>query len=514
MKRNEWKLIEFIFAKPWLASLLIGSSIHLFFFIEESITLNQNYFADLFSNGASTVHVAGRLAIPFFIPLIVTSISRRMVIQKEQRSLFMFPKANPEIVIKLAESGEIIYMNPTALEYLSRLGFDRSDAQRMLPDNYTNELSRLLSTGDVFTAIKKFDSIVLRYVFHRFEDERTVLVSGCDVTEQMSMMEFMSDAVPLIYRVERSGKVHFIGGGFKRILKGDGFTSIQDILLAIGVPGEITEEFHDNLFLKGRDDSTAFKASRNVELNINGELRWHAWVGTVSSDGENIQGQLFDIHDQYIKEREFDKLRRMTYGTPYLGERVALGLESARDRDMSIMFIDIVDSTQRISAMSPDDAKDYVEAFSRIVTTAVKKHSGYVDKFMGDGAMVVFGLQLDVDTDIGNHPSQSVMAAREIIEEFRKYNEAISDDKHIHVRIGIESGVVRTGVFDNGERTIFTSIGIPVVIAARLEKKAEKDRILITHSHHERLPMDLPVEISCGSHQLKGINQDVTACTI
>jgi class 3 adenylate cyclase len=515
MKRNDWRILEYIFGKPWLASILIGSSIHLFFYIEELLTLNRSYLSDMRDYWVQyPVHAAGRIAIPFLIPLIVTSVSRRMVIQKERKSLFKFPRANPEIVLKLDESGRIIYMNPTAEEYLSRLGLDWSTARMMLPDGYENELAGLISTGKVYTAIKKTGDVILRYVFHAFEDEKTILVSGCDITEQMSMTEFISDAVPLMYRVSRDGTVRFIGGAFKRILKGDGFRNIRDALLNLGIPGETTEEFHESLFIKGRDDSTSFKSTRNVELKIRGENRWHAWVGTVSSDGENIQGQLFDIHDQYLKDREFDKLRMMTYGTPYLGERTAMGLENARDRDLSVMFIDIVDSTKLISAMTPDGAKEYVEMFSRVVTSAVKNHSGYVDKFMGDGAMVVFGLQLNEETDVARHPVQSVNAARDIIAEFKKHNESATADRHIHVRIGIESGVVRAGVFQNDDRMIFTSIGIPVVIAARLEKKADKDRILITHAHHERLPMDLPIEILCGSHQLKGITNDVIACTI
>ena len=515
MRRSEWKLLEYIFGKPWLASILIGTSIHLFFYIEELITLNKSYLSDLLGYwGQYPIHATGRFVIPFLIPLIVTSVSRRMVIQKEQRSLFKFPRANPEIVFKLDEAGRIIYMNPTAVEYLSRLGLNQNNARNMLPDGYENELQELVSTGKVYTAIKRTGNVVLRYVFHAFEDERTILVSGCDITEQMSMTEFITDAVPLMYRVNRNGAIRFIGGAFKRLISDNVISDIRDVLLDLGIPKDVTDEFHESLMNAGRDETTSFKNTRNVELKIKGKRRWHAWVGTVSSDGDNIQGQLFDIHDQYLKDREFDKLRRMTYGTPYLGERIAMGLENARDRYLSVMFIDIVDSTKRISAMTPDEAKEYVEAFSQVVTTAVKKHYGYVDKFMGDGAMVVFGLELEEESDINQHPLQSVRAAMEIIDELNKYNESTTEDKHIHVRIGIESGVVRAGVFQNDNRMIFTSIGIPVVIAARLEKKADKNRILITHEHHERLPMDLPIEILCGSHQLKGITNDITACTI
>ncbi len=515
MKKSEWHLLEYVFGKPWLASILIGSSIHLFFYMEEQLILNLSYFSGLIEDWAKAPpHAAGRFLIPFLIPFIVTSISRRMVARREQRSLFRFPRANPEIVMKLDETGRVIYMNPTAGEYLSLLGLDSDDAYRMLPDGYPDEIKNLFEAGEVFTAIKNTGDIVLRYVFRAFDDEKTILVSGCDITEQISMTEFINDAVPLMYRAKRDGTILFIGGAFKRLLQTSDFGSIRDALYHFGVEKEETDAFHEKLTVSGRDDSTTFRNTRNIELNINGSIRWHVWGGAIAFDGESIQGQLFDIHDQYLKELEFDKLREMTYGTACLGERIAMGLEEARDRDLSIMFIDIVDSTMRISSMSPDEAKEYVEAFSKIVTAVVPKYSGYVDKFMGDGAMVVFGLQTLAESEVVQHPQHSVNAAREIISEFRKHNTNTSEDKHLHVRIGIASGVVRSGVFRNDERMIFTSIGIPVITAARLEVKADKDSILITHAHHKRLYDQDTHHIKCGSHRLKGLSQEITACTI
>ena len=326
---------------------------------------------------------------------------------------------------------------------------------------------------------------------------------------------FLRDAIPLIYKAKRDGSIIFLEGGFEHILTGlgfkpDSFTMIQDVLTRLGIEVTVIEDFFTRLADKK-------EMSAKVKLKINGVNKAFLWISTLSRDGKNIQGQLINI-DRFEKiEKKYDRLRQMTYGTSYLGNNVALGKESARTRDLTIMFIDAVESTSKMSKMKLREARKYIEDLSHIITSVADEYSGYIDKFMGDGAMIVWGYQLYPEAVAANHASQAVLAGKEILNRCEQYNHRNSTDKQIHIRIGIDSGEVISGVFDNPHRIIFSSIGPPVNIAARLEKLADVDSMLISHRHLDRLQAESPEIISslkCSLFQLKGVPDIVKACKV
>ncbi len=69
-------------------------------------------------------------------------------------------------------------------------------------------------------------------------------------------------------------------------------------------------------------------------------------------------------------EEAHDTLRRRTYSTTYLGERIAHGAETATVRDLSVSFADIRGYTERSVSWPPEETIQYLESYYAMVTKA------------------------------------------------------------------------------------------------------------------------------------------------
>lgn len=337
------------------------------------------------------------------------------------------------------------------------------------------------------------------------------------MTTEQQASAFLKDALPMIYRTHLDGKIVFLEGGFHEMLDllkttETSFQNIQEVLSALSIDRETIDLVIEDL-IEGRSARINVK----VTIDIHGYRRRCHWIGTLSKDQEYMQGQLIDIEEFEQVQDKFDTLRALTYGTQFMGERVAAGEEYARLRNLSVMFVDAVDSTTRLFSMELDKAKEYIEDLAEIFTSVTKAHHGFIDKFMGDGAMIMWGYQILPEISCDNHIVDSVLAAKALLQRCQDYNVNRKEIEQIHLRIGIASGEVFSGVFYNQDRMIFTSIGRAVNLAARLEQAAEVDSILMDYDHlmqFQKVMPDVIQDFDCIFPELKGIPYKVKTCQI
>jgi class 3 adenylate cyclase len=122
---------------------------------------------------------------------------------------------------------------------------------------------------------------------------------------------------------------------------------------------------------------------------------------------------------------------------------------------------------------------------------------GHVNKFLGDGALTVFG----APNDLADHADAAVSAAvrihRLVAERF---------GGALRIGIGINTGVVIAGTIGGAGKLEFTLIGDTVNVAARVEQltKTTSDTILLTQHTVDALASSPPKLIDRGSHPLKG----------
>ena len=135
-------------------------------------------------------------------------------------------------------------------------------------------------------------------------------------------------------------------------------------------------------------------------------------------------------------------------------------------RDVAILFIDVRQSTARAETMAPDDFVQFLTAFRDRVTLAARRHGGVIDKFMGDGALIVFGLPVGA----GDEAARALACARTLVELVERWNAEAGLEPPAEIGIGVHHGRPFCGVVGQAERLEFTVIGDAVNVAARLEQ--------------------------------------------
>jgi class 3 adenylate cyclase len=189
-----------------------------------------------------------------------------------------------------------------------------------------------------------------------------------------------------------------------------------------------------------------------------------------------------------------------TYVDPALAARL---LEQGDDvftgerRQVTVMFVDIRDFTPYAEANTAEDTVARLNALFEIVVPAVVDAGGHVNKFLGDGALAVFG----APNDLADHADAAVTAAVGI---HRLVAERLGGE--LRIGIGINTGVVIAGTIGGAGKLEFTLIGDTVNVAARVEQltKTTGDAILLTHQTIDALVARPPGLTDRGSHELKG----------
>ena len=102
------------------------------------------------------------------------------------------------------------------------------------------------------------------------------------------------------------------------------------------------------------------------------------------------------------------------------------------------------------------------------------KHGGWVNKFMGDGILVLFGLSNENDA-----AANAVAAAIEIQKQMSQYT--------WKMRVGVASGKFIVGEFGTEDLRRFDCLGHIVNLASRLQSEAKEDEVIICSRTHELL---------------------------
>lgn len=152
--------------------------------------------------------------------------------------------------------------------------------------------------------------------------------------------------------------------------------------------------------------------------------------------------------------------------------------ESAERRQAVILFSDICGFTSMSENMDPEEVVDIVKPLFNKIGDAIKKYGGFIDKFLGDAVMALFGVPTSHEDDA----ERALLAALEMRDLTRKYSQEIQKTRGINLemRTGLQIGLVVTGNVVAGMQKSYTVIGDAVNTAARLEQNAEPGEIRVT----------------------------------
>ncbi|MGH7123073.1 MAG: adenylate/guanylate cyclase domain-containing protein [Stellaceae bacterium] len=154
-------------------------------------------------------------------------------------------------------------------------------------------------------------------------------------------------------------------------------------------------------------------------------------------------------------------------------------------RDVCVMFLDIRNFTAQARERAPGEVVAFLNGVFAFMIEAVDRHQGFINKFLGDGFMAVFGAPLD-DPAAARH---GVAAARDILAEIDRRGLG-AGPWPLRVGIGLHIGPAVTGNIGSPRRKEFTAIGDTVNLASRLEQ--------LTKEHGARLIVSEAVMAALG----------------
>jgi class 3 adenylate cyclase/predicted ATPase len=170
----------------------------------------------------------------------------------------------------------------------------------------------------------------------------------------------------------------------------------------------------------------------------------------------------------------------------------------AEFRQITVMFSDLVGSTQLSEQLDPEDLQKLIDAYRAECDTAIRRYGGEVARYFGDGVMAFFGWPYAHEDDA----SRAVHAALEIVIGVAKISGPVS----LTSRVGVCSGPVVVGEIGGSGTWSMDAIGETPNIAARLQTLAAANTVIVSESTRRLVPAAFDFQ-DLGLKELKGVTE-------
>ena len=189
-----------------------------------------------------------------------------------------------------------------------------------------------------------------------------------------------------------------------------------------------------------------------------------------------------------VADRDKHELRRIfaLYLPPAVVDQVvdasqppALGGET---RELTVLFTDLAGYTALSEGKSPASLVQFLNVYLSLVTDVIEAHGGFVDKYIGDSVVGVFGAPLP-DPDHALHGVQAALEGQRRIADLHG-DPSVFTSEPMWVRIGVNTGDMLIGNIGSRRRLNYTVMGDAVNLASRLENanQAYGTRILVSEN--------------------------------
>ena len=190
----------------------------------------------------------------------------------------------------------------------------------------------------------------------------------------------------------------------------------------------------------------------------------------------NIRGISVKKHlRQFVTEQVYNELKRRSSG-----------VLAPTFHEVTVLFADIRGFTSMSQTVSPERLANFLnDSYFTPMGEIAYVHGGIVDKHIGDGIMIVFGALGPRADD----PTRAVDAAVAMQKTAGEIDRRLSMENGLRLKIGvgISTGTVFSGILGSIRKKEFTSIGMAVNIASRLQAIAPPGEILISEKTCRKL---------------------------
>ncbi|MFM7389942.1 MAG: adenylate/guanylate cyclase domain-containing protein [Vampirovibrionales bacterium] len=148
--------------------------------------------------------------------------------------------------------------------------------------------------------------------------------------------------------------------------------------------------------------------------------------------------------------------------------------------EITVMFVDIRGFTQMAEHLSPTEVTRLLNIWYDKVEHIASRYNGLVDKFLGDGALILFGTPISTN----RHADAALKTAIELVRIAQELQDTVYAERNITFSIGISihSGFAFVGFVGSSSKLEFTAIGDTVNTASRLQELTKKPGVAVVFS--------------------------------
>jgi adenylate cyclase len=255
--------------------------------------------------------------------------------------------------------------------------------------------------------------------------------------------------------------------------------------------------------------------------------RYDIWLRFVSSGLGLMLILAAALGYRFLQESEHEREMRRLFGQ-YVSSDVLQevlrhpeGIIEGQDRVASILFADIRGFTSTSAGKPPKDVIAWVNDYFAAMSEVIDRNGGFLNKFIGDGLMVVFGAPVsDGEQQDAERAVRTALQMLERLEKLNADNAARSAEglwrPPVYIGLGVHTGPVAAGNVGSPQRMEYSVIGETVNLAARLESATRKfDGIdLVISPSTERLVRERFVTEALGLADAKGFDEQVQVYTV
>ena len=153
-----------------------------------------------------------------------------------------------------------------------------------------------------------------------------------------------------------------------------------------------------------------------------------------------------------------------------------------KEKEIAVLFSDIRGFTTFSENNLPYDVIHILNRYFKKIGDVILTHNGYIDKYIGDGIMVLFGASGNLSKE--QICENAILSALDMLSELKKLNEYLSltFETKFSIGIGIHFGEVILGEIGHPSKVQMTAIGDNVNLASRIEQatKSAKAELLVS----------------------------------
>ncbi len=224
------------------------------------------------------------------------------------------------------------------------------------------------------------------------------------------------------------------------------------------------------LYLENSLTTGAFTPDRLKVLNL---ISAQAAISIENARFYRNMAELNTAYSRFVPSEFLQFLDKESIVDVELGDSV--------EREMSVLFADIRSFTTLSEGMTPQENFKFINTYLSCMEPAINAHHGFIDKYIGDGIMALFGGSAD----------DAVQAGIAMLHTLAEYNQhrASSGYVPIQIGIGINTGSLMLGTVGGHNRMDSTVISDAVNSAARIESLTKEYGVgmLISHQTFSRL---------------------------